>query len=497
MEKRIAIKQEYLSIPIKVGERNKLFEIFIEKEDEKEKLFEFQIPIGETGKNDYVGDYDVYLPVKQFIGQTLMLQGDMQEEFLTAIRNVSNQKHQEESLRPLLHFTPETGWMNDPNGLVYKDGVYHLYFQYNPFHIQWENMSWGHAVSTDLLHWEQKDTVLFPDETGTMFSGSGIVNEKGMLGLPQEALLFFYTAAGSSNIWSKGKDFGQYMAYSLDGGKTLVKTKKEVLTSVCKENRDPKVFWHEESKAYIMVLWLEKNDFGIFRSIDLENWNQTDKITLEQGFECPDLLKLFDQDGKEHWVFWSADGYYYWGEFDGYQFKTTGERQKAYMNEIPYAAQTYSGTVGRTIQIPWLRIPNTGKKYTGAMGLPRELSVLCREEERLLRQKPIREIEEWKKSHAHMVSEYMDENMQVSVICTDDKKFSVDKSNACKGKYCWKIDKLNVAYDMEKGFFTVGNKTLIIPQNIRDFLFIVDDDIFEVTADCDTIVGVFLLADPD
>lgn len=131
------------------------------------------------------------------------------------------------------------------------------------------------------------------------------------------------------------------------------------------------------------------------------------------------------------------------------------------------------------------------------MGLPRELSVLCRGEERLLRQKPIREIEEWKKSHAHMVSEYMDENMQVSVICTDDKKFSVDKSNTCKGKYCWKIDKLNVAYDMEKGFFTVGNKTLIIPQNIRDFLFIVDDDIFEVTADCDTIVGVFLLADPD
>ena len=108
--------------------------------------------------------------------------------------------------------------MNDPNGLVYAEGVYHLYFQHNPFDVQWENMSWGHAVSRDLLHWEQKDDVLFPDETGTMFSGSGIVNDRKMLGLPEDALVFFYTAAGNNNKWSAGKQFTQRIAYSTDGG---------------------------------------------------------------------------------------------------------------------------------------------------------------------------------------------------------------------------------------------------------------------------------------
>ena len=153
-------------------------------------------------------------------------------------------------------------------------------------------MSWGHAVSRDLLHWEQKDDVLFPDETGTMFSGSGIVNDRKMLGLPEDAVIFFYTADGNNNKWSAGKQFTQRIAYSTD----------------------------------------------------LLKWEQTDRLTFKEAWECPDLVCLKDEKGNETWMFWSADGFYFWGEFDGYQFQTDGVRHAAYINKIAYAAQTYSNT---------------------------------------------------------------------------------------------------------------------------------------------------------
>ena len=382
MEKEIYIKKGWLFIPVcaTYGElpfggkkNNRMLEIFCREDNSETKLFEFQIPAGEAEDETYPVSYYARFPVKQFTDKTLILRGDLRKAFFDGIRNEDVPETEEKSLRatqgeafrrPSIHFTPQTGWMNDPNGLVYAEGVYHLYFQHNPFDVQWENMSWGHAVSRDLLHWEQKDDVLFPDETGTMFSGSGIVNDRKMLGLPEDALVFFYTAAGNNNKWSAGKQFTQRIAYSTDGGETLHKIDKSVLPTVCKENRDPKVFWHEKSGAYIMTLWLEENDFGIFRSTDLLNWEQTDRLTFKEAWECPDLVCLKDEKGNETWMFWSADGFYFWGEFDGYQFQTDGVRHAAYINKIAYAAQTYSNTGNRVISVPWLRFPNRGRNYT-------------------------------------------------------------------------------------------------------------------------------------
>lgn len=176
-----------------------MLEIFCRENNSETKLFEFQIPAGEAEDETYPVSYYARFPVKQFTDKTLILRGDLRKAFFDGIRNEDVPETEEKSLRatqgeafrrPSIHFTPQTGWMNDPNGLVYAEGVYHLYFQHNPFDVQWENMSWGHAVSRDLLHWEQKDDVLFPDETGTMFSGSGIVNDRKMLGLPEDALVF-------------------------------------------------------------------------------------------------------------------------------------------------------------------------------------------------------------------------------------------------------------------------------------------------------------------
>ena len=127
--------------------------------------------------------------------------------------------------RLAFHLMPETGWMNDPNGLVCQDGIYHLFYQHNAFGTKWDNMSWGHAVSEDLLHWEHRSMAILPDEDGTIFSGSGLCNEKGLLELPENALVFFYTSAGGSSDspWSEGRQFTQRIAYSTDRGETLHK----------------------------------------------------------------------------------------------------------------------------------------------------------------------------------------------------------------------------------------------------------------------------------
>lgn len=387
IEYKNKIKEEILYIPVQADSKEVLIEFFVEEGDTQEKVYEFLVPVGEGKDSSYQYDYLARFPVKKFTDKTILLKGNVPEVFYKAIRNDSLIEP-EPLERPSIHFTSNRSWINDPNGVHYKDGIYHLYYQYNPFHIKWNNMSWGHAVSRDLLYWEEKEPVLFPDEYGMIFSGSGIINEKECLGLPKDASLFFYTAAGGSNEWGRGRDFIQRMAYSIDGGNTLVKTEQGMIDTIEKENRDPKVFWHEESQSYVMSLWLKDNEFGILRSKDLTTFEIAQRFSLEGAWECPDLFCLTDKEGQKHWVFWSADGYYYFGTFDGYKFLTDGKRNQAYMNTVPYAAQTYSGIEDRVISISWLRLEfNTSNKlneqgeyrkrlYTGAMGLPRELKIM-------------------------------------------------------------------------------------------------------------------------
>lgn len=295
---------------------------------------------------------------------------------------------------PKVHFAAKYGWINDPNGLIYHDGVYEIYFQYNPYGTQWGNMTWGHARTRDFLEYEELAPVLHPDENGTMFSGCGIINERGLLGLPKDALLLFYTAAGGTNPESEGKIFTIRMAYSLDGGNTYRKSGEPVLESLAAENRDPKVFWHEESGAYILVLWLEEQDFAIFRSTDLEKFTLSQRLTLKGGFECPDLFRLSVKNSEESkWVFWAADGSYYVGEFDGYTFTQTQERKTAYEGRVEneerkpslaYAAQTYFGVGDRVMSLPWLRTECVEEQTTGVMGLPRYFSLIKAGEEYVL-----------------------------------------------------------------------------------------------------------------
>ncbi len=393
MEYNMEVKQKYLGIPVYAEEQEEMLEIF----DGEEKLFEFQVPVCKDG-TDRKCDYYSYLNVSRYGGRRLSLRGNFPEAFFGEFCQTDSDM-QEPLARPLIHFTAQRGWINDPNGLVYHNGRYHLFFQYNPMNTRWQNMSWGHAVGEDLLHFRQVEDALYPDEHGTVYSGCGIVNERGLLGLPEDALLFYYSAAGGMNQWSKGKEFTQRIAYSTDEGETLVKLPEEAIGVIEQDTRDPKIFWHEETKAYIMALWICENKFGFFRSENLKDWKMTDSIVLKEAWECPDLFCL-ECEGEPIWVFMSADGFYYLGQFDGYKYRTDGVQRKAYITNLPYAAQTYSGIEDRVISVPWLRTHNAGKLYTGMMGIPRELGLVKRGKDILLSLLPVREYEETKETAA-------------------------------------------------------------------------------------------------
>ncbi|MCF0128867.1 MAG: glycoside hydrolase family 32 protein, partial [Pseudobutyrivibrio sp.] len=303
----------YINIPVKVGKEEKFLEIW----DKEEKLFEFKIPCASDAQG-FCADYFASVPLGNAEVDDLRFKGDFCNEFFEGI-TYTKEPASNSTKRPRFHFTPEYGWINDPNGLVYDGEKYHLYYQYNPFNLQWANMLWGHAASSDLINWQHQDAVMFPDENGMMFSGCGLKNENALLGYDKNALLFFYTSAGDSTPWSKDVPFAQRLAVSTDGGATLNKLKAPVISGLGKDSRDPMVFWHENSRAYVMVLYLENNDFGILRSEDLMDWKLTQRFTLKDAWECPNLLS-FDVAGRTVWLLLTADGFYYFGEFDGFCF---------------------------------------------------------------------------------------------------------------------------------------------------------------------------------
>lgn len=494
-ERIIKAVDEYLYLPICAGGEEKRLEIFLRQDDgSRKKIFEFMVPVDGNGTKEYTCEYFAELPTAAYQGGELLLCGDVPQVFLDEVKNSKKRRTAENRSRPVIHFTAGTGWTNDPNGLIYADGVYHLYFQYNPFNISWNNMSWGHAVSRDLLHWEQEDTVLFPDESGTMFSGCAIANEKGLLGLPEEALLYYYTAAGGSNEWSKGVDFTQKIAYSLDGGKTLAKLPKPCLPTVCRENRDPKVFWHEESGAYVMALWLKEDIFGIFRSVDLLCWEQSDEFRLEDAWECPDLFYLRSEEGGGCWFFWAADGFCYPGEFDGHHFRMHGARLHAYVNKLPYAAQTFSGVEGRVISIPWLRMENDGRPFTGSYGIPVELSCKRTEDGFILIQKPVRELME----HAERLEtdSVTDDEGRIRYQASGERKALVIRVMTEEGSLrdlIWEINGSRVEYRAQAGQFAVDGNSCPVKCGCRELQLIVDDRILEVFFDGGVQLGTFLL----
>ena len=216
-----------------------------------------------------------------------------------------------EAYRPQFHFTPKTNWTNDPNGLIYYKGEYHLFFQHNPFGIDWGNMTWGHAISRDLVHWKQLPHALHPDELGTIFSGSGVVdwnNTGGFQAGDESVLVNFYTSAGSHA--PKEVPFTQSIAYSNDRGRNWAKYEgNPVIEHIVGSNRDPKVIWHEPTQKWVMALYLDQNDYALFGSTNLKEWTRLSDLQIPDT-ECPDIFELPVDDDPDNtkWVFWGAAG---------------------------------------------------------------------------------------------------------------------------------------------------------------------------------------------
>ncbi len=266
----------------------------------------------------------------------------------------------EEVRRPQYHFTSRRGWINDPNGLVHADGRWHLCYQHNPYNVFWDNMTWGHAVSRDLLHWEERPPALWPGPDGVMFSGSGFVVPRGRTALPltgPTGLGFAYTAWGEESI-VPGKKATQAMAYSNDGGRTFTKFQDNpVVGHIDAGNRDPKVFWHEPTKRWVMALYHDRDEYGIHVSPDLVEWEQTSTYRIPGDSECPDLFELAvdGEEGDVRWVAWGANGVYVLGAFDGRTFEPAGEPQRHYWGNV-YAGQSYDNAPdGRRVHFGWMR----------------------------------------------------------------------------------------------------------------------------------------------
>lgn len=335
-------------------------------------------------------DFHAYIDVSRFMGQTLDM--TVSPEMALSFRpadEIDRPDIYREPLRPQIHFTTKNGWINDPNGLLYLDGVYHLFYQHNPAEPNWMNMHWGHAESRDLLHWEEKDIALFPDERGTMFSGSGILDTRNLLGKnsgEQKTAVLFYTTT---------EPFCQYMSYSTDGFKTLHRYGDgPVVPHIKGCNRDPKVIFCDELGCYIMALYLDEDEYGILTSENLTDWTVLQTLRLDGDNECPDIFPLTDDEGNRKWVFIGAHDRYLVGDFREGKFVAAQPPMSLHYGSAGYAGPTFGNLPnGRIVRMVFDRWSLPATHFKTQLGIPTELS-LCRQEGLwYLRGLPIREIE--------------------------------------------------------------------------------------------------------
>lgn len=323
-----------------------------------------------------------------------------------------------EKFRPSYHHTPAYGWMNDPNGMFYKDGVYHLYFQYNPYGSMWGNMHWGHSTSTDLVNWKNEGVAIAPDAIGTIFSGSCVVDHNNTSGFGKDAVVAFYTSA-KQTPW--GDCQTQSMAYSLDNGKTFIKYENNpILTSSEKDFRDPKVFWYAPKEHWVMMLAVGQH-MEIYSSKNLKDWTKESEFGEGHGchggvWECPDLVELPVEGTKDKkWVlicninpggpFGGSATQYFVGDFDGSTFINNYPEETKWMDygKDHYATVTWNNAPdGRCIAIGWMsnwqyanNVPTL--QYRSANTIARDLSLFKQDGSIFLKSEPCKEMLEARK----------------------------------------------------------------------------------------------------
>jgi fructan beta-fructosidase len=350
--------------------------------------------------------------------------------------------------KPAYHFSPDSNWINDPNGLVYHDGEYHLFYQYNPFGNIWGHMSWGHSVSTDMIHWKTMPVALYEEknqkdnDTTMIFSGSAVIDKNNSSGFavgnstPMVAVYTGFVHSGQKvpNDYI-GKAQNQSIAYSNDNGKSWIKYNgNPVLDIKSLEFRDPKVFWYQPQKKWVMAVSKpDEHETWFYQSKNLKEWAFMSKWG-KQGdtthfWECPDLIELKVQNSTEKkWVMLSSSGtpqsgyyggmQYFVGDFDGNKFTPVQNYTKPVYLDFGkdyYAAVTYNNAPNeRKILVGWMNsweyareIP-TGDKWRGAFAIPRELTLTKEGTDYKLIQQPVGELNDLQQESFSLTEQAVD-----------------------------------------------------------------------------------------
>jgi sucrose-6-phosphate hydrolase SacC (GH32 family) len=403
MNREFRIEKQYLNFPVRQGTTASLIHLIIDGK----LLREFEISLAKTKP-----DFWVFLDVTEFMGKKITLQikeeNDAFDKIYQADTFPGEENLYKEQLRPEFHFSSRRGWVNDPNGLVYYDGEYHLFYQHNPY--GWDtstndvNKTWGHAISKDLIHWKELRDAIHPDNLGTIYSGSAVIDKLNTAGFQtgdEKTLVCIYTSAGGRNPWSKDQPFTQSIAYSNDKGRSFTKySGNPVQDNVRPLNRDPKVFWHEPTNQWVIVLYLENDVMGFFTSKDLKSWQLQSEFSekvRKRLHECPELFQMaIDGNARDkRWILYAANGRYYIGQFDGKKFKSETEGIRLNYGNCFYASQTFNNIPeedGRRIQIAWGVNPMPGMPFNQQMLLPVELNLKNTEKGPRIFAQPVREI---------------------------------------------------------------------------------------------------------
>ncbi|MDY5637696.1 MAG: DUF4980 domain-containing protein [Parabacteroides sp.] len=384
-----------------------------------------------------------------------------------------------EKYRPAYHHTPLYGWMNDPNGMVYHDGVWHLCYQWNPFGSKWQNMTWGHSTSRDLIHWEPQEPTLLPDGLGTIFSGSSAIDEANSAGFGKNSIVTLFTSAANSQV--------QSLAYSNDGGYSYTTYPGNPVLTLESEARDPNMFWNEETKQWTLILaHALDHEMLIFTSPDLKSWTLQSSFGKGLGaqdgvWECPDLFELPVTGTQEKkWVlicninpggpFGGSATQYFTGSFDGKTFKVdtdaSGNVPTKWLDygKDHYATVSWSDTPGRRTVIGWMsnwqyaaEVPTL--QFRSANTLPREMGVFKVDDQYYVSSKPSPELDALRGKimhnakriqvgkRAHTVSLPQENDGICEILMNVDAKRSKQLKMTLANKA---QEKVTIIYDVEK-----------------------------------------------
>ncbi len=457
------LEKRYLNLPVKTGGPKRQMHVLIEGQPPRD----FEIELADSKP-----DWWAFMDIAPFHGVRATLKVDKLPEDSAGLGAIDQSDEIKDSaslyhekLRPQFHFSPRRGWNNDPNGLVFYEGEYHLFFQHNPYGWSWGNMHWGHAVSPDLVHWRELPVALYPDEHGTMYSGSAVVDWNNTAGFQtgqEKVLVCIFAAAGNP--------FTQGLAFSNDRGRTWVKyANNPVLKNIADGNRDPKVIWHAPDKKWVMALYLDKNDYALFSSKNLKEWERMNEVKIPGTSECPEFFEIaLDGNAQNRrWIFYGGNGGYLVGKFDGRTFTPESGPHALQHGNNWYASQTYTdipAADGRRILIPWGTMATPGMPFNQMMGLPVELTLHATPDGPRLRANPVRELSSLRAESHHLRPQPLNPGENpLSAIHGELIDLSAEISPGKAAEIGFNLRGVKVVYDVVKQELSCGDRKAGLP----------------------------------